>query len=370
MRTAFIWAMMSLFLLASVWGASIGVSPSEVVFEGLYVDGYAAPTLQVSTMDPYVRVSVSVEPAELSWISVEPESFAVQHGRPALLTVRAEPAEVAPGNYSGSLVIHVEPSEPRLGEGTRSIVLPALRVPIRASITGEAILRCGLELTVPAVPEDGLLTLDLRLTNRGNVRLSPDVSVELGTEDTIEEHTTVNLSARPGETTERKEMVVHHLQEGNHWVLADPGPCGEAVFVPFKVSPPAGGLPTVESLEAGEGVRGQYIPMTAQLFNQNPFPVESTLVVDISSPAGEVQRVTSGPLRMASGERQNLTLHFRPLGAGSYRARAYLEMGALQSSDVGRTITVHRNATARPYIILALLGASILLLLRGIARRR
>jgi len=368
MRAAFL---IGLMLLPSVWAAGLGMSPGRVEFTNLYVDGFAAEDALVSATQPDgLLVRASVEPASLgAWLTVEPAAFTVRGGQPQRLRITAEPGGVAPGVHEGTLLLRSELSAPIPAGDARSTVLPALAVPVRIEVTGEALVACDVGVKVLPVAEDGLLAVIVRLRNAGNVRLSPGMEVLLGEGDNILQDASFVMSALPGETIEEKRFIEHRLGQGSRWALVSAQECGEPVLVPFEVTGPRRAILQLEGVSAGQGWAGEYVPVTAVITNTHEAVVESTLIVELAMPDGGVQRL-SERIRLEPGERQNLTLYFA-LQAGSYPAKAYLTREELQAAGevTELLVVVRREPPVRVYLVLVVLLALAVLLLRAIRRR-
>lgn len=176
-------ALITFLALASPLAFALGLSPASVAVEDVLRGGYAEKKFYVYNTEPETFVFSFKVKGELSeWASVYPqETFVVDSGQKQEINVVIQPPlDAAPGTYEGSLVTTSRPQKTAFVEGAHA--------EIQTSVVGQLILsvtnsqKPGLSVNsveTNAIEEKMAAFLSFDLTNPGNVRAKPLISVDI-----------------------------------------------------------------------------------------------------------------------------------------------------------------------------------------------
>ncbi len=170
-----------LVLAANAAAVSLGVSPSNIEFRDVLKGGYAEGTATISTSSPEpVEISLSVGGEARDWITLGETTFTLEPNSRHGVKVMVEPPADAPnGAYKASVTAKTRP--PAEGQQVMgAIIITAVEMQATISVTGDQII----DYEVPSVQvkdtEEGQpIEFNIRVDNRGNTRITPQIRVDI-----------------------------------------------------------------------------------------------------------------------------------------------------------------------------------------------
>lgn len=345
-------AALLIFLMGSATGQlSLGLSPAELVFGSLYVDGYGRQELVVSSAsEGALTVRLSFIGDAGGWLRAVPSEVEVARGMPAAVAIVAEPEDASPGSYTLMLVASVSAAGGATPgqEGALSVVEQRYSIPVRLLISGEARPACAVAASIGQTEEGHEMPLLVRVMNTGNVALSPaaEAAILSGDEETLSTHSFSLARLRPGEEALSREAVPHGLQAGTYWVFLSVPECGSFTVLPLAVAEERPLAAEMDSFSAAERVSSRdIVPLTVAVRNPHGRVVESAAVVEVLAEDGTPMELRSERVRLSPGEEQVLTLYIRDLSPGTYTLRARVEGYTALGQAIPSGVIVERTAT-------------------------
>lgn len=172
-----------IILSLNTFAIGLGVSPAKLNYNNVLKGGYAQNSLYISTDTPdnlsmFFEFSGDIAP----WLSIEGNitNITISKNSPKQVKIIIQPPlDTANGNYSGYVrVITDKITNSETGIG--SAVKAAFMVNIYATITGDEIISCsGGGIDVSDAEINFPNTIYATIKNEGNVRLSPDITVDI-----------------------------------------------------------------------------------------------------------------------------------------------------------------------------------------------
>jgi len=173
-----------MIFLGGCSAVSVGVTPGTLDFKDLLRDGYAEREIIVSTSGDRLlegRVSIRKDSDISDWLTVEPKIFDLDSKDDIKIKVFIRPpADAANGKYDGMIDIRVAPKE--LVEGTGSVVGVAVSAGVKttAFVTDRQVKRYAYRgVNVKDIEEGNPIEVKLTAINTGNVRISPEIRVDI-----------------------------------------------------------------------------------------------------------------------------------------------------------------------------------------------
>lgn len=266
--------MLLVLLLPSVHAVAIGVNRASINFENVLRDGYAKSEVVVTTDSPEtISAQVLLYGDEAApWINFSARNFTFSRDAPYTLAVEASPpndAQILQYRINMSILTGelARSDGGLLGTSTRA----SLGVPIFLTMTGTERLECQVGgLTVPDTERGQSLEVQMTLLNTGNVRVSPDVEIEIRDRFQAQLITKnkagFGTSVLPTLSARRSVFFPLDIQSDQYWITVRIPQCGYV------------GVATFDMLDTG-GVKddGEFIRIDA------PSYANTTEIVPISA---------------------------------------------------------------------------------------
>ncbi len=327
-------ALLILFLLSAplALGVGIGVNKGTLSFEEVLQQGYAQDEFLVTTDSEEEITGIWQVEGELApWIRLDPpdETFRFSSVKPYRMTVIIEPpADAQLRSYEGRLRIltsEIARSEGgQIGTSTRAAFL----IRIRLGVSGTQRIECragGIQVKSTEVSQASELVATV--TNKGNVRISPEFVVEIY--DQYQEQLLKSITI-PGEaeilptvTREYLEEVAHGLPVGQYWARVSVPLCGDSSLVTFDVLDRGGIADQGELLrvEASPWAEtGEIIPIYAVFRNLGSRTVSAKFkgTVTTQQEARIVKVIDTDSYNVPPGETARIETFFNPTEPGKY----------------------------------------------------
>ncbi|MBS3164282.1 hypothetical protein J4439_02530 [Candidatus Woesearchaeota archaeon] len=349
----------AVLLVPGAGGVGIGLSPGSLSFENVLRDGYAEGTFVVtSSMSESVPIYGRVQGDVGEWLHFPDATegllgeVSVEH--PLIVRVAvAPPGDVASGRYSGYVLLETG-TLASVGDTIGSAVRVSLLGWTHLSVTGEEIRDCqvgALQLTdtEPGMP----LELSLMVRNTGNVRLAPEVQVDIWDqgETTLltgaEEHMETVL---PTTKREQRFYLDHGLPQGQYWALVSVPECGSSQLLTFDVLP-LGGVADrgqLESVTSEVWARvGDLVPVRAVFSNTGQRSVRAIFRGSVVSEGRTIELLQSEEALVPPGESAELLSYFRPQRTGQYELRGRVHYNGKLTYEKGTILNVNAGPAAR-----------------------
>jgi len=209
---------------SQVLAANIGVSPVNIDFKNVLRGGYSERTIVV-TVDTEEKTGIKISKrGEIAdWINYQGENLSVSNGNPAQILVSVTPPEDTPnGNYSG--FIRIESGKTGNAEEGKAtgLVIPVLDIYVTVEVTDQEIFSCqasNFQVFSAEEGEDIIFTMDV--ANRGNIKIFPQVTIDIWNQDSTELLKEVDFSEKQIIPTQKDSIVIKvpsdGLDLGQYW---------------------------------------------------------------------------------------------------------------------------------------------------------
>ena len=167
----------------------IGVSPAEVKFSDVLRGGYAErPILITLSSEEKIRMNVETRGEIMDWLNFSSSEYFVSKDDPWRLMVRLSPPRDIPnGNYTGFIRVSSQSFASTSTEGHAvGTVQAVVDILVTAEVTDKEILRCQANgFQALSVEKGDDIPYSVEITNLGNIRLKPRLSIKIWDKDQI-----------------------------------------------------------------------------------------------------------------------------------------------------------------------------------------
>lgn len=318
-----------LIAVGSVEAVTLGVNKGVISYDKVLQGGYAEDTVFVSTDNPEPQLVTYEFTGDVAdWFRIEPEneSFHISASGSQVIRVIVEPPEDAQtGNYTANLRLTSGLFDTAQGDISTS-VKGAFSIRLLVEVTGDEVVECVSGGYVIRDAEVGELPeFELRVRNRGNVRLQPEMEIDVW--DQSQTKLMATLTERyPGRilpTTEQAFMRVLDLDlpRGQYWADIAVGPCDDGGLITFDILGQGeisdkGTLLRLESQPWAEA--GDIVPIKGVFQNTGETTVSAKLRATITKDGKVIGIIESDPLSTGPGQIVTIEEFYRPNTAGQY----------------------------------------------------
>lgn len=316
----------------------IGVNTGTLTYTNVLRGGYAEAEAVISTDSP-TPVPIVLEPYGdiKDWIRYEiDEEPTTSSNKPLKVRIIVEPPLDTPnGEYTGNVrILTGELFTVTNRQGTMgSQVKAALSIRIKVTVTGTQITACqAAGFKILTAEEDSPLNILFQITNKGNVRIQPKLSITAL--DQFREKTlgtyTLNTPEELLPTTTRRfqETIPHSLPPGQYWAEIDVPLCGDSGIVTFDVVERGGVADqgVLERIDAQSWANtGDIIPITAVFRNVGERVVTAKFKGAILNEDGDIVKVIDTDLySVPPGQVATIETFFNPQVGGQYIVRGHV----------------------------------------------
>lgn len=172
-----------------VSAANIGISPAKISFKDVLRGGYSEKFVTI-TIDSDEPVSVTIQKrGEIEdWLSFEETEFEVSKSNPYRMKIMAEPPIDMPnGIYQGFIRVRISGEGEAIEGQATGIVNAALDLNVEIEVTDIESKACSAtKFRVESVEIGDPIIFSALIYNEGNIRLKPNLRVEIWDENQIE----------------------------------------------------------------------------------------------------------------------------------------------------------------------------------------
>jgi hypothetical protein len=370
--------------------AGLSVTKAVIEYKDVLRGGYAEDSLYVaSDTDFDVPLEYEVLGDVAGWISFEPSMndtnatlYVSRNHVQQLKIIIQPPSDAASGNYTGGVrIITGTINSPEGPYGSQ--LQAAFLIRIAVSVTGEQMLSCNFGgFSVPDIEIGGPMTYSFSVQNSGNVRVRPNISIDVWNQDQTRLVKSINNNFNTDvlPTTSRlfSGESSNNLRIGQYWAYATVSPCGNSEIVSFSV------LEKGQIADLGELLRvenppwastGEVVPITAIFKNNGARVVSAKFKGVITLNNKIVQNIDSDFYDIPPGEITNITVFFTPKKLGQYyisgrvlyNNKLTFEKSSILNVNTGEEIT---DINMLYVIIIIIILIIILLLLITIKKKK
>ena len=356
MKKFLVLSLVLLFTINIATASIIGVNRAQLNFDDVLRNGYAEEEFVISIGTEFdVEVSYEVRGDIADWFRFEPTagSVTVNENTPQTITVIVEPpSDAQVGSYEARIVVLTSPlnnAQTAMG----SSVVASFEMRVFVNVTDTQILRCvmggvNLQDTEVGFPSE----FSASITNRGNVRIRPQFTIEVFDqfEENLVETTSLTYTrdVLPTATQRTTLSFQPNLPPGQYWARIQEDFCEGSSYLTFEVLE-RGGI-----RDDGELVRisnnawadvGEIVPITAQFRNQGERVVDAQFKGVIVKGDRIIQIIESDLTAVSPGELVDISMFFVPDEPGQYEVKGRMHYNNKLTFERGSVINVNNQGT-------------------------
>ena len=359
-------ALVSFFLVFVLSGfvsaVSVGVSPATLTFKNVLRGGYSQGSLVVSA-DSQTKTNISVTTFGnvSSWLNFT-ENFSVSKDNPYLLRVSATPPSDTPnGNYTGFLRIETSSLGTKSKGNFVGVVKSTLDVYVTVEVVDTQIIQCGAsKYSVNSVEKGDNVIFNIDVTNTGNVKLKPRVTIDIWNEDQTNIVKKVDTLGKEILPSLKKgisiEVPTTQLGVSQYWADVSAVDCLSSKLLTFDVLEPgalkANGV-LLDILTNKTAKVGDTVPIEVTFKNIGEKQVSAEFKGQITRNGKIVQLLDSPVSDVKIGKIGFFHFYFTPKGSGAYLISGRVYYSGKQTYESSTKIDVISNSffmSIIPYI--------------------
>ncbi|MGB9748535.1 MAG: hypothetical protein ACP5OZ_02955 [Candidatus Woesearchaeota archaeon] len=369
---------MLISLNSEIITANIGVSPGVLVFEKMLRNGFQQKTLTITSLSDVSTVVVEKYGYIKDWINITNTTFNITSQNPYYLKIIIiTPPDAATGNYTGYLLIKKIPT-PAGKNTTASAIIMSIQIPITVEVIGEEIKSCFANSFSIKNSEIGRNTkLNLRLTNTGNVRLSPRMNYAIWDKEQTRiliNNTLFADEILPSlEANLEVEIQTSNLSLGQYWIDITLPDCGVSKLLTFDVLE-KGALSTSGRLLRIENPVwanvGQTISIKAVFENNGEQDANARFKGKIELEGSVIDLLESEELLVKQGETTYFEMFFKPKQEGRYIISGVVYYANKKTEETFSVLNVKPKQRFNWMLIIYIILILIILLLLAIIKKK
>lgn len=380
--------MFSLSIIGQANAAGISVTKAMLDYKNVLKGGYAEDFVIISTDVGFdVPLDYEVIGEIKEWVYFDPElnssnvSIYINNAKGELIKIIIKPpVDIPAGNYSGG-VRFITGNINRPGGPYGSQIQAAFLIRINIEVTGTEFMSCSIGgLMIPDTEIGKPLEFSMSVANQGNVRVRPNVSIDVWNQDQTKIVDNFysnfnNLEVLPTTSQVFAQRFNNELRIGQYWAYATVYPCGKSELISFSVLEKGaiadyGDLLRIENQPWAK--IGDIIPINAIFRNNGERTVSAKFKGVIRSNDKLVTTLDSDFFDVNPGELTNITVFFTPKKLGKYEISGRILYNNKLTFEKSSILNVNEGQEALGFnmIYIAVIIIIILLLLILIKRRR
>jgi hypothetical protein len=367
----------------------LSVTKAVINYNDVLKGGYAEDTIYVaSDTDFDIPLSYETIGDVKDWISFDPDinktNATVYISRDhiqALKIIIQPPIDTPTGNYTGAVRVITGTFDKTSGP-YGSQLQAAFLIRISVSVTGEEHVSCTIGgVRIPDVEIGRPLEYYMTVSNAGNVRVRPNVSIDFWNQDQtkliLSKSSDFNrIEVLPTTSKAFYTSFPNTLRIGQYWAYAQVYPCDQSEIVTFSV------VEKGTLADNGELIRienrpwakiGEIVPITAYFRNSGPTTVTAKLKGVITLDKRIVENIDSDYYDVPPGEIINITVYFTPKKLGQYYISGRVLYNNKLTFEKSSILNVNEGVEQGInvlYIVVAVIVIAIILLLIAIRRKK
>jgi len=319
---------LAVLLFPLLQATNIGASPASIKFYQVLRGGYSERNIVISS-DSLTPLIVEVNPngQTTNWFNLSVKNFTVSKNQPYVLRLIVNPPLDMPnGNYTGVLRFQMKGlSNPQEGQAVGTVIT-ALDLAINTEVVDTQIIQCSVSsYEVNSVEQGDDIVFNLNVANNGNVRLNPDIKIDIWDKDQIGIVKTQEfkgdeiLPSTSGLISLR--MKSNGLDTSQYWAEVTANDCSSSKLLTFDVL-------EIGALKA-DGVlldinvkknadTGENIPIVVRFQNTGQKEVDAEFKGKVTLGNRIVQVLESEKVNVPISEVNRFNFYFTPKSSGKY----------------------------------------------------
>jgi len=373
---------------------AVGISVTKAVvdYRNVLKGGYAEDYVYVASDSEFdIPLDYEVIGDVKEWISFQPDLNFTRSNKTIFISknqvqeikfIVQPPADIPAGNYSGGVrLITGALNRPEAPYGSQ--LQAAFLIRINVEITGAEFLSCnagGIKILDAEIGNP--LEFSMTATNAGNIRIRPNVSIDIWNQDQTKLMSTVdfgfgNIEVLPTTSKVLFRQFDNTLRIGQYWAYVTVFPCQKTDLISFSV------LEKGQIADQGEllrienqpwAVTDEVVPITAFFRNNGERIVSAKFKGLIKLGEKIITTIDTDYYDVDPGSIQNITFYFTPKKVGQYYISGRVLynnkltfekssiLNANQGEGTGISLTI--------YILIIIIIVIILMLLLILIKRR
>ncbi len=369
----------------NVHAVALGVNKAALNFNDVLRGGYAEDVITVTTDSiDEIQAEVRIEGEAGGWLRFSNETFYFSRDNPYQLHVIMEPPlDTQVQDYAVNLTIitgGLTRSDGKMGTSIRA----SFRIPIVLHMTGTERISCvGGGVQVFDTEQGRPLDVKVSLINQGNVRINPNISIEIWdkSKNTLLTTSTVEFGSRilPTKTDSATRTFSFNLDPSQYWAKVSVPLCEYDDMQSFDVLEPGGIKDDGEliRIEAQSwAVTGDIIPIKAYFRNKGVRGVRAVLkgTIERADNHQVVKIINTDEYIVGPDATAEIDTFFNPTVGGQYIVTGKVFYNNKLTTERSTLINVNgspvNSSGTLKFVILIIIIIIILLLLIIIKRRK
>ena len=339
----------------TVHAGGFAAGPGKMYFNKVLRGGYAEQEIYLyNPEDRITDIEISVEGSFAGWTYFDPgKKFSIPtKGTRYIKTSIEPPADIANGIYEGTINIVSKPRRIPTIEGHGMSIETAISLKVFIEITGEQIIRYKVKnIAVQGVEEGHNIPVSITGINKGNVKVSPKVQINLHNWDKSmlikSDNFTLGETLPTTEKTYNLNISSKDLAEGQYWANV-------SVFVADDII--ENKLLTFDIMKKGSLTRkgeliniktgnswikvGDVARVDAVFKNTGQISTNAKFRGEVYLNEILIETLQSDELEVPIGETANLTAYYTPVKPGRYTINGVVYYSGKMTYEKGTVINV------------------------------
>lgn len=325
-------------MLALAGAVSLGVSPATISVDNMLRGGYAETTVLVSTSSSDVLTgTISASGDIADWLTFEPRTFEIEpNSMKSLKAIIQPPEDVANGEYNGTITISVRVKDDESGSGHGMSIGAAAGILTDVAVSDRETKDYKVtEVSVKDIEENHPLEVLLKAVNTGNVRVTPEIRIDILDQKRENVIKSVDYSDTEILPTVSEDIIISiptdDLKLGQYWARVTAYLEGKVIreeTLTFDLLE-RGALRvkgSLVSVTAGAWAEaGDLVELAATFSNEGEMITLAKARFEIYSTetpnATLIEVLDSEEVRVEIGETMDLNAYYRPSEPGTYEIR-------------------------------------------------
>jgi hypothetical protein len=368
-------------LLLSQDAFAIGISPGSATFDNMVRGGYSAQTLTISNAgDNDIVVSAQIEGSAGPWLTLTPRLIndTILKGKP--LTFKIEvllPPSVSTGTYNATLIISTLNREDITTGGSGAKFMPGLIVPVTITVSGQELMDYTIKsFTVVDTEKDEPIKYSITVTNKGNVQIKPNITIEVMNADKSRTFFTDQVAPTAvlpsTDKTIEGTLDSQGMKVGRYWIRFTPYlldrtlPKKEIDFKIVEVGALSLSGELTDLIIPKTAAPGDKVRVTAYFNNTCDKVLEAQSSCEILTGGKLADTIDSKLLQVEPGMTGELASYFTVPSAGEYQFKCIVNYQNKQTDAREATLTAEGSgggSSSTNYVLIGAIGLVMLVVL-------
>jgi len=339
----------------TVHAGGFAAGPGKMYFNKVLRGGYAEQEIYLyNPEDRITDIEISVEGSFADWTYFDTgKKFSIPtKGTRYIKTSIEPPADIANGIYEGTINLVSKPRRIPTIDGHGMSIETAISLKVFIEITGEQIIRYKLkDIVVQSVEEGHNIPFSITGINKGNVKVSPGVQINLHNWDKStlikSDNFTLGETLPTTEKTYGLNISSEGLAEGQYWANVSVFVADDIIenrFLTFDIMKKGsltrrGELTNINTANPWIKV-GDVARIDAVFKNTGQISTNAKFRGEVYLNEILIETLESDELEVPIGETANLTAYYTPIKPGKYTINGVVYYSGKMTYEKGTVINV------------------------------